>query len=927
MKKGLTFYRLVEKKVFLIKISIYAVILFFIVSGIYLFKLSNYEHNIVKEIEKYKNIVREINFYSNEKYNILMNEYKIGNIEKLEDNISIFNDTINKYILKQENAFNNILKEELADYGIKSVTLKHQKFLNSSIIISNIDTITEEFNNSLDFINLSMVNILLDMDDIKDAFLSSKKNYVSITVLGFIFISIGLLSILFVCVDKLFREFKKIIGSVFEGMNTLGIFSMNENKLSSDQTILTDFSEEIKIFFYKIRKMSELIENINRNVSFDEILNYIYKSFSDFVPYKHIGVALLEDNNVIKSSHSISDSSLAYLSKEFIGIKANLKDTSLRQIIETGTPRIILDLENYVKEKSSVYNKILIDAGIKSSITLPLRGNEEILGVIFFSSDKKNAYTKDHMTFLEAISGSISVSLNKGIFIDELLYSNLLSLVKIVEEKDDNTYGHLERMKVYSVKITEFLLEDRVYADIIDLNFLKDIERFSPMHDIGKVGIRDEILKKTGKLTVDEYEEMKKHSIYGAEVLRTAEKNIAKHNKSMFKMGIDIVESHHEKWNGTGYPYKRVGQDIPLSARIVAIADVFDAITSKRPYKDAISFESAFDMVVNESGVFFDPQIVHAFVRHRDEIFQVYKNFHEVKNIENVAQYREYVLFTDSAADLPDGIISEMNITVIPMKLKFENSDYESYNVNQGFDIDNFYNRIRCGEKVSTIRVEEEIFEEYFEVALKQDKDIMYIGFSSGLSESYKNAVNASRKLMNKYVGLDIMCVDTKAASMGQGLLLYEAAKRKKEGFTISQLNRWLLNTRYKLFQLFTVDNTMYLKYGGRIGNLAAVVGTVFNIKPVFELDHQGKIASITSIKGRKNAICTIVNYMKNNYIHKVGNSIFIGHADCLEDAKYLQTIIRRQLNIKETVIGNISPIVGAHSGPGTVALFFIKNI
>jgi response regulator RpfG family c-di-GMP phosphodiesterase len=194
-------------------------------------------------------------------------------------------------------------------------------------------------------------------------------------------------------------------------------------------------------------------------------------------------------------------------------------------------------------------------------------------------------------------------------------------------------YYHIERMKEYSKAISEFLLEDSIYKENITIRFIKDIEKFSPMHDIGKVGIKDNILFKPGKLTPDEFEEMKKHTVYGAEVLRTAEKNIKKQNISMFKIGIEIAEGHQEKWDGSGYPYGKSGEDIPLSARIVAVADVFDALTSKRPYKKAFSFEESFSIIVEGKGKHFDPFIIDSLIKHKEDIYRLYRSLEGNMNI------------------------------------------------------------------------------------------------------------------------------------------------------------------------------------------------------------------------------------------------------------------------------------------------------
>ncbi len=408
-----------------------------------------------------------------------------------------------------------------------------------------------------------------------------------------------------------------------------GISALNKAFASFPLTSeLKPVLDEISVEFSKLDKLIQLIENMNKDVSFDGILNYIYSTFSEFIPYSHIGIALLKDNGrVLEGSYGRSDEALESLPKKLVGLRAEVSETSLVSIVRDGTPRVINDLYSYTQHKDAQYNRILMEAGIKSSITLPLKVNEKPIGIIFFSNTNKDVYREEHIKFLKTLSNSIAISLNKNIFIDEMLYSTLLALTKMAEARDEDTGDHLERMKEYSVRITEFLIEDNMYEEEITIAFLKGIERFSPMHDIGKVGVKDGVLLKPGKLTDDEFGEMKKHVIYGVDVLKTAEKNIAKQKYSMFKMGIEIVEGHHEKWNGTGYPYRKAGRDIPLSARIVAIADVFDALTSKRPYKDAYNFEESINYIINEKGRHFDPYIIESLIKHKKEMKTLYDSF------------------------------------------------------------------------------------------------------------------------------------------------------------------------------------------------------------------------------------------------------------------------------------------------------------
>jgi response regulator RpfG family c-di-GMP phosphodiesterase len=229
--------------------------------------------------------------------------------------------------------------------------------------------------------------------------------------------------------------------------------------------------------------------------------------------------------------------------------------------------------------------------------------------------------------FIRTLFNSITLRINKNIFINDILLSSVLALAKLAETRDEVTGEHMERMQEYSRTIAELLYENNTYSERITPKFIDQIYQFSPLHDIGKVGIRDGILLKPGKLTNQEFAEMQKHTSYGATVLRSAELNMQKYNRSLFKVGIEIAECHHEKWDGSGYPEGRKEEQIPLSARIVAIADVFDALTSTRPYKDAYSLAVSFDVIKEGRGKHFDPLIVDVFLSNRKKIEEVYHKF------------------------------------------------------------------------------------------------------------------------------------------------------------------------------------------------------------------------------------------------------------------------------------------------------------
>lgn len=514
------------------------------------------------------------------------------------------------------------------DFSFYMEMFRFDDFNSAVDVIINSYAINDLFEESVYFIDTYNEDILDNWVALTQQLIKKQNGFFTFFLIIVFVIYLILFMFLFLLIKEFYKYVIEPINEFYKGIDNFGITKNDFNVSVVSNKTLAPVIHDIKISFYKLNRLLELIENLNKNISFEDLLDYIYNNFSEFIPYSHIGIALLKDNGkVLEASYGISAPSINDLPKKLVGIRAKLSDTSLGNIVNNGIPRVINDLEKYTQNSTAIYNKILIEAGIKSSISLPLKINGKPVGVIFFSSIYSNIYKPEHIKFLKTLSSSISIGFNKSIFIDELLYSTLLALTKMAEERDEETGDHLERIKKYSLKIAESLLEENVYENQITYGFLKDIERFSPMHDIGKVGIRDSILLKHGKLSEEEFEEMKKHTVYGADVLRIAEKNIVKYNKSMFTMGIQIAESHQEKWDGTGYPYQLSGTDIPLSARIVAVADVFDALTSQRPYKKAFSFRESFDMVVKERGKHFDPKIIDVFIKHRDDIFQIYKGF------------------------------------------------------------------------------------------------------------------------------------------------------------------------------------------------------------------------------------------------------------------------------------------------------------
>jgi HD-GYP domain-containing protein (c-di-GMP phosphodiesterase class II) len=496
-------------------------------------------------------------------------------------------------------------------------------------VVIRSDRIDTDFKYATIYINENNEGLRDYCDKLLNAGINETQQHTKANTRVTVFFTAIAFIILGISVFSLYRYFIGPLTEIYKGFSEVGITSEHLNRAMPTKHEVRPIVDEIRTMFRELDIIFSLIENINGNSSFSEVLEYIFRSFSFFIPYNYIGVALLKNSGTsLEASYGISDGSVTALPEALFNKEYAISETSLKKILDSGHARIINDLESYTADRPVMeYTRIVMEAGIQSSITLPLKKNNKDIGVIFFSSRSVNAYNDEHVKFLRAIVNSIAISFDKNLFMDDLLYSSLIAITKLAEARDEDTGLHLERIKVYSKAIAQFLFLDSGYKNCMTPEYINDIEKFSPMHDIGKVGVRDGILLKPGKLTYEEFEEMKKHTVFGAGVLRAAESHIANSGRSVFKVGIEIAESHHEKWNGSGYPYGKSGEDIPLSARIVAVADVFDALTSKRPYKEAFPFEQSFESILEGSGKHFDPEIVNAFGKNKQAIYDLYKDY------------------------------------------------------------------------------------------------------------------------------------------------------------------------------------------------------------------------------------------------------------------------------------------------------------
>lgn len=283
------------------------------------------------------------------------------------------------------------------------------------------------------------------------------------------------------------------------------------------------------------------------------------------------------------------------------------------------------------------------------------------------------------------------------------------------------------------------------------------------------------------------------------------------------------------------------------------------------------------------------------------------------------------VIITDSCTDLPYSYIREHNIPIVNFTYNFKGVEYTD-DFGQTMDYKTFYNEVRSGEMPTTSQVNVDVYTKLFIPYIEDKKSIINLCFSSALSGSYNSALIARDMLLEEYSEADITIIDTKSASMGEGLIVYYAMQMLENGASKEEIVKWVEHNKLKVAHWFTVEDLNHLKRGGRVSGAAAFIGTMLDIKPILQVDNEGRLIPISKVKGRKKSLKTLAEKLDENIVNPEEQVIFISHGDSLEDANFLADLIRSKHPVKDIVINNVGPVIGAHSGPGTIALFFLAD-
>jgi len=401
----------------------------------------------------------------------------------------------------------------------------------------------------------------------------------------------------------------------------------------------------------EIEKINEIVSMLNSGKSTEEIFSKLHLSLKRVIPFDGMVLTLLnETNTFLNIENMVFNQSLFYtiLRKDD---RFFISDPSVKKLIEGDFDLLnIEDLGLYLKSKrlDDVFYEINRN-GINSILAVSLVLKNQIRGIIFFLSGYKSFFKNEHITFVRSIVGQIALSVQRAELMKEIenhsknlekmvsqrteevlktQRATIFALSSLADARDSETGDHLERIRNYSVLLMQLCMMEEDHPEI-NARLLRDLYDSSVLHDIGKVGIPDYILLKKGSLTEEEFEVMKKHTVIGYDALRNASRDLG--SDFFLNMAMDIILYHHERWDGAGYPYGLKGEDIPLSARIVTIADVYDALTSRRPYKEAFSHDKAIDIMKHEYGK-YDPALFNLFIKNTERFNKIRIEFSEEQN-------------------------------------------------------------------------------------------------------------------------------------------------------------------------------------------------------------------------------------------------------------------------------------------------------
>lgn len=525
--------------------------------------------------------------------------------------------TMNDISLKRHNAAVQTISSKLLQLQINLDQV--QFVMNQNMLLNEMLDTSDE--------NLMLISELIDEidQDYDDLNLVILNDLTIVLNTMFILLMIVVASLFFGLIRFVYFQIPYIV----KGLNMLGDKQYHNETLKIPTPIFVEEKEihnYIDTVFEENRFIEDIKEVLLKVYVVEDAVDALFNLLKERMGIDRVGLAFVDYNReMIVAEYGVIVDRVIKLGP---GFEVPFVRTSLYDLIESRKPMINNDLEEEFRKRpksSSLY--LLTQEGIKSNLILPLTMGNAVFGFLFLSSREKDFFNLNHLHLAEKIVYEIKGLLNRTYF-TKVVFSKITSgFSELVEKKDNETGEHILRMVNYSTLLAYKLIEKNHPDYQIQERMVLEIERNAAVHDIGKVGIPDSILKKPGKLTEEEWEIMRTHPIIGGDIFKSIREGLKAFDPELYKVSEDITRYHHEKWNGEGYPHGLKGHEIPLVARIVAVADVFDAISSKRIYKEAFEVEESFQILKNMSGVNLDPYLVEIFIENKSEVLKIYEKY------------------------------------------------------------------------------------------------------------------------------------------------------------------------------------------------------------------------------------------------------------------------------------------------------------
>ncbi|WP_168203589.1 HD domain-containing phosphohydrolase [Oceanispirochaeta crateris] len=403
-------------------------------------------------------------------------------------------------------------------------------------------------------------------------------------------------------------------------------FHNNHSYIEESQAFISEVSKILENLI-----MDRSLQNIEIHGNLEALMKELFFAIRKKTNCDRVALAFINGDNEITAETFYSNYSNLYLAP---GHSEPMKNTSLGEYTHSGELRYIPDLEEYSDKKLektgfpvSESTRLILKEGIKSSLTIPFFVNDRCVGFLFISSRSKNSFDGISIKHAKHIFTIIKSRIYLEYIIQDIIARISQSFVTLMDKKDNETSSHIKRVSHYSAIIGRAVARK---SDVLTPKDIREIYSYAPLHDIGKIGIPDSILLKPGSLTKDQFEIMNTHVTIGEEVIEAISQNISSYFPiPVLATAIDIIRGHHEKYDGSGYPRGLKGKEIPIAGRIVAIADVFDALTSKRPYKEAYSIEESLEIMTKKMTGHFDSDLLESFKDSIEDVKMIYEKYQE----------------------------------------------------------------------------------------------------------------------------------------------------------------------------------------------------------------------------------------------------------------------------------------------------------